>query len=168
MVAEATLPEEALLQRYATPPSYTDCFTTTVPSNVALPRFVEAFYTSPLFRCERIVLGAFAGRPSTDNGAKAVAEGRTDQFAAWDVEERTETQLLMCDMAAATRSWFMVRPAANTTELFFGSAVTPKEGKELGRVVRAFMPVHVLYSKLLLSGARKRLLSLDISKRASA
>jgi len=159
MITEADLPADTLLQRYAQPPCYTDCFTTTLPGEISLPRYVEAFYVAPLFRCERLILGAFAGRPSTDFGAKSLAEGTATEFAAWDVEDRTANQLLMRDMNAATRSWFMTQPADDATTLYFGSAVTPKDGAELGAVFRAFLPAHTLYSRLLLSGARKRLLS---------
>lgn len=161
MVTVADLPEDTLLQRYIEPPCYTDCFATTLSGDISLPRYVEAFYTAPLFCVERLILGTFAGHPSTDLEAKAVAQGTAAKFAAWDVEDRTTNQLLMCDMKAATRSWFMTRPTDNATTLYFGSAVTPRDGKEMGAVFRAFLPAHTLYSKRLLSGARKRLLSQD-------
>ena len=161
MIVETDLPQGALLQRYANAPNFTDCYGTGVPGDVSCARYVEAFYTAPLFRCERLILGAFAGRPSTDIGAKAVARGTSETFAAWDVEARAEHQLMLCDMAAATRSWFMVQPNGTSTTLYFGSAVTPKDGKELGPIFRTLLPAHALYSKLLLAGARKRLINQD-------
>lgn len=155
MTAPARLPDDALLQRYAaTENTYTDCFRLHYPHPVNLAAFVEAFYTAPLFRCERVILRFAAGRPSTDAEAEEVANGARDDFAAWQVEDRRDDQLLMRDLNGATRSWFKVVPqGTDGTLLYFGSAVTPQDGKPLGLLMRAFLPLHVLYSRLLLAGA---------------
>lgn len=124
MIREPDLPADALSARYRSEDGhYTDCFATDVQGEVSLAEFVEAFYTARLFRCERVILKYFAKRPSTDAEARAVAQGTAKSFAAWTVEDRTDTQLLMCDMHEATRSWFKVEPAGGSTRLFFGSAV---------------------------------------------
>ncbi|MEP3346236.1 MAG: hypothetical protein ABJN34_00305 [Litoreibacter sp.] len=153
------LPADALLQRYATKAgNYTDCFCCHMDGIVTLPQFVTAFYTAPLFRSERVILRFAVNRPSTDEDAVDVAHGATTRFSAWDVEDRTETQLLMCDLASKTRSWFMTRPHEGGTHLFFGSAVTPnQESETVGLFIKATTWLHVAYSHALLKGAAKRL-----------
>ena len=158
-ISAPALPDDALLRRYVDGAgNYTDCYSVTVPDMVDLPRFVEAFYTAPLFRCERIILKFAVRRPSTDEDAADVAQGRTTKFAAWDVEDRSADQLLMCDMASKTRSWFKTRDVADGTQLYFGSAVIadPKTAKQVF-LFHALAPVHKLYARALLRGAVRRL-----------
>ena len=158
-ISAQPLPEDALLQRYNDGSGhYTDCFTAQLSQKISLPQYVEAFYTAPLFRAERVILRYTVKRPSTDQDATDVAQAKTTSFAAWDVEDRTENQLLMCDFAQKTRSWFMARDTEEGTQLFFGSAVTldPNTGK-LGALVEATTWLHVIYSRALLKGAVKRL-----------
>ena len=50
------LPPDTLLYRLRQAGYFTDCFTTVVPRAVTLPQLVEAFYTTPLFNAERLVL----------------------------------------------------------------------------------------------------------------
>ena len=87
-------------------------------------RFVEAFYTSRVFKLERLILKWLVDKPSTDAEAKELAAGVRDRFAAWTVKIATD-QLLMCDYMSATRSWLMVAPCEReglpATRLHFGS-----------------------------------------------
>ncbi|MFK8015049.1 MAG: hypothetical protein AB8G17_06380 [Gammaproteobacteria bacterium] len=164
-IARLELPDEALLRQYHRDQragGYTDCYATVVDQRVSLADFVHAFYTTRLFGLERWLLKLVVDRPSTDQNARDVASGAIDAFAAWTVEQRAERQLLMCDMHAKTRSWFMVEPItpSGQTRLLFGSAVVPgnKDEGKLGWAVRAAMPVHKVYSTALLKAARRRLL----------
>ena len=153
-VRAETLPENALLQRYAqNDKNYTDCFVKEVPGNISLTDFITAFYTTPLFRAERFVLKLAVRRPSTDAQAQAIAAGQAEEFAVWSVEDRSEDQALFCDMASSTRSWFMVEPIDGGTRLYFGSAVTP--GTSL--FVRALAPLHKIYSRGLLGAAKPQI-----------
>lgn len=161
IISRGALPDHALLCRYArNPGTYTDCFTATLPYPSDLERFVAAFYTSPLFRIERRVLGIFARRPSADDQARQVAAGTREEFAVWTVEARTDFQLLMRDNTGRTRSWFMVEPAmgdAAQTLLTFGSAVLPRRGAEGLGAVGMILGLHRLYSRALMSAAMARL-----------
>ncbi len=152
---DAPLPEDALLARYG-PPHYTDCFATTVAGNVSLAEFVYAFYTAPLFRCERIIL-KLIGRGSTDADALRLVQAEGDVFAAWTVEDRSGTQLLMCDFQSRTRSWFRVEAADAGTTLYFGSAVIKDDKAEQKTGFGILLGLHRLYSRLLLRGAVRRL-----------
>ena len=160
------LPEEALLTKYAPGGAYTDCYTAEVARPVSHAEFVEAFYTGSLFKLERRLLAWFAYRPSTDAQANELDAGAVGTFAAWRVEERSATQLLMCDFTGRTRSWLMVAPAgigsSPRTRLYFGSAVVTVAQKQSGQAMLGFrskglLGFHKLYSRALLSEARSRL-----------
>jgi hypothetical protein len=169
-IAQEKVPEESLLKTYqggARPDRWgrqSDCFSVSVDRAVSLADFVCAFYCSPVFRVERWLLRALAGAPSSDAQVHAVAEGNGTSFAIWQVGERTETQLLMCDRYEKTRSWFRVVPSADRkTILQFGSAVAAKRDGRTGTAsmsagFRLLMGFHVLYSQVLLNAARRRVM----------
>ena len=165
-----------MLNRYTKPSwegpiePYTDSFAAQIPGGVDITQFVTAFYTTRLFKLERLILAFLAGKPSTDEQAERLADGETESFAAWTVEARTDNQLLMCDFRSRTRSWFMVEPIAagsvglesGGTLLRFGSAVVPvvnsRSGEEgLGWSFEALLGFHKLYSRCLLGSAARRL-----------
>ena len=161
-IYRCSLPPDAFLQRYAGNDGYADCFRVDVPGAIGLGRYVEAFYTTRLFKAERAIL-SLAGHPSSDAEAALVAQGETSRFAAWHVEARADDQLLMCDVTGRTRSWFKV--ASNQdgdTTLYFGSAVTAVETGKSGRrsmglVFNVLLPVHILYSRALLAAAKRKI-----------
>ena len=166
-VTPSALPAAALLQRYAAGGGYADCYRADMPGTVTQAAFVEAFYTTGLFKLERLVLSLLAGRPSNDDDAKRLAEGSTASFAAWRVEDRTSNQLLLGDFTGRTKSWLMAAPATASpggpaTHLYFGSAVVPKVDKASGKRTMGFaftalLRFQRLYSRLLLRAAVARL-----------
>ena len=161
-VTRCELPPSALLQKYADGVNHTDCFRMQSPQVVTQAAFVEAFYTTWLFRLERWILAWAVSRPSTDAQARELAAGRAQAFAAWSVEARAENQLLMCDLHDRTRSWLMAEPREDGTRLHFGSAVVAVEapgesGRRLGFVYAALLGFHKLYSIALLRAAASRL-----------
>ncbi|MEO1203651.1 MAG: hypothetical protein AAFX10_13140 [Pseudomonadota bacterium] len=171
------LPDAALLGRYSPDTgsdcvgNYVDCFRAEFDGAVDLQSFVAAFYRTPLFRLERVILARAMKLASTDEGAIALSEGRTQAFAAWSVEARTADQLLMCAVDRRTRSWFMVRPSSNGTVLYFGSAVLPPPDGQSDRpfanwLYRAALPLHRVYSVLLLGAAHRKLARDRSDKRA--
>lgn len=153
------LPTQSLLQAHARQGAYTDCYAVRLEAPVTLAAFVAAFYTTPLFRLERALLG-LAGHRSSDAQATALAEGGKERFAAWTVEARAPEQLLVA--AGRTRSWFMTHADGGKTLLHFGSAVIPHRGRagappRMGWEFRALLGFHRLYSRLLLGAAARRL-----------
>lgn len=157
------LPAHALLRRYLRDGHYADCYVAEVPMVVSQAEFVEAFYTTPLFKLERAILAAAVRKPSTDGDARALARGEREAFAAWTVEDRGDTQLLLTDFMGRTRSWLMTESnGRGGTRLHFGSAVVPKcdrdSGKpSLGTGFSLMLGFHKLYSRALLASARSRL-----------
>lgn len=167
MIEACELPSEALLRKYHDTGAYTDCYAIELARPVTQAEYIEAFYTTRVFKLERLLLAWFVSKPSTDRQAKALAAGESDAFAAWTVEGRTAGQLLMCDFQQRTRSWLMSVAvpdnAAASTRLYFGSAVVPvrdpRSGrKTMGWVFRALLGFHMIYSRVLLRAAVARLL----------
>lgn len=163
MVALCELPASALLARYRETGAYTDCFRASVAPSVSLAQYVEAFYTTPVFKRERFVLRVAAARASTDAQARELGAGSRSAFAAWKVEDRTDDQLLLGDVSGRTKSWLMVASAGEAgTWLYFGSAVVParnrRSGKlEMGLLFRGLLGFHKQYSRILLGAAASRL-----------
>ncbi len=164
MIREMELPQIALLQRYRMQGAYTDCYVTDIPGAISQAEYIEAFYTTRLFKLERWILSWLAFRPSTDEEARALALAERDKFAAWDLEDRNQNQLLMCDFQGNTRFWLMneTDEDSQSTRLYFGSAVVPKTDKgtgekRLGTAYRLLMGFHKRYSIALLRAAEKRL-----------
>ncbi|WP_205527315.1 hypothetical protein [Solimonas sp. K1W22B-7] len=137
---------------------------TEIAQAVSHAQYVEAFYTTALFKTERLILSLVLLKPSTDRQARELALGQRDSFAAWQVEKRDEDQLILA--AGRTRSWLMVAPAPTpgvmATRLYFGSAIVPARGARagsnpLGSGFSALLGFHQLYSRGLLHAARTRL-----------
>lgn len=165
-IRSCSLPDDSLLGAYVGTGAYTDCYSTQLDEEIAFSRFVSAFYSTPLFRLERLVLRWLVRKPSTDADAAALGAGTRDHFAAWTVEQRRDDQLLLRDLTGRTRSWLMIQPVRidglAATRLFFGSAVVPRAGARggestLGVRFRALLGLHRLYSRALLSAAHRRL-----------
>lgn len=165
-IERCPLPENALLNKYDRPGVYADCYRTEVIGAVTHKEFVSAFYTTSLFKLERIILRWAVSKPSSDIQAIKLAEGSTDIFAAWRVEDRCENQLLLSDFRGRTRSWLMVAPletgGVKKTRLFFGSAVTPVQSANTGKrpvgfVFSMLLGFHKCYSVLLLRAAKSKL-----------
>lgn len=163
-VCAISLPSHVLLQRYQADGGYADCYVVDVPLLVSHEAFVIAFYTTRVFKLERWLLRVLADRPSRDGEAEQLAAGSRNTFAAWTVEARAPSELLLCDMNSRTRSWLMTTPgsAAGSTRLFFGSAVVPAVHRatgqrRMGRVFHMLLGFHRVYSAVLLASAARAL-----------
>ncbi len=171
-IESCPLPLRSVLQPYAGGPGYADCYRADLPRRVSQAEFIEAFYSTGLFKLERRLLGWVARRPATDHDARQLSLGAVTVFSAWRVEAQTPAQLLLCDVTGRTRSWLMAVPAdadagreagVGGTRLYFGSAVVPLRAGAGGRSgmgwgFHALLGFHRLYARLLLGAARSRLL----------
>lgn len=162
-VMPCPLPPSALLIGVQASGAYADCYVAELAASVTHAAFVEAFYTTRLFKLERLVIQLLTVRASSDRDARELAEGRRDHFAAWKVEQRAADQLLLADRTGRTRSWLMVEPrAGKATRLYFGSAVLPRTDrrtgeKRFGWIFRLLLGFHRAYSVALLRAAVSRL-----------
>jgi len=160
----AVLPNSLLASYFEN--GYADSYRTELSGHISLEDFVFGFYTTALFKLERFILTWIVLKPSNDMQAKELTENKTNKFAAWTVENRTENELLMCDMLERTRSWFMINHTGTKenprTQLFFGTGIAPatkgKIGKSsIGVFFIALLPFHKIYSILLLYSAKTRI-----------
>ena len=156
------LPPGALLRRYQDSGAYADCYTIEVPRRVSHAEYVEAFYTTLVFKAERVLLSWLVSKPSTDTQAARLARGEVDSFAAWTVEARAAEQLLMADYVGRTKSWLMIAPSGGAaTRLYFGSAVVPVHDESgqprMGRSYSALLGFHKLYSRVLLQATAAKI-----------
>lgn len=163
-ITKTPLPDQALLRRYKDMPgAYADCYRAKAAQEISLEAYIEAFFSTPLFQIERAVLTTFGIKGASAQALRALATGRSDTWAAWQVEARDETQILMRAGSDAIRTWLMVVPdGAGGTDLLFGSAVFPTPAKsgrapQLPRIARWLMGFHKLYSRMLLRAALRRL-----------
>ncbi len=170
-VKPGPVPESCLLKTYrggAKPEAwgrYCDYFSVRIERAVTLQEFIYAFYTTPVFKLERFLIRVFAKLPSTDEQARQLAAGSLARFAAWTVAERTESQLLLADIREQTRSWLAVSVVntggAAQTLLQFGSGIAsrPSDSGEssIGSGFKWLLRFHLLYSKVLLRSAKRRL-----------
>ncbi len=163
------VPLDSLLRKYKDNNGYADCYVIEVAGRVSQAAFIEAFYTSPLFKVERTILKHLASKPSTDGEARQLANGSADRFAAWPVEGQTASELLLADFTGRTRSWLMAAPigggtGAVGTRLHFGSAVVSRPHRDgrkagMGWLFVALLGFHRLYSRVLLRAAGTRVRS---------
>ena len=168
------VPLSSLLRKYKDGSGFADCYVAEAPGVVSQEVFIQAVYTSPLSKIERIVLRYLASKPATNADAKALAVGTADKFSAWRVEARSSSELLLADFTGRTRSWLMAMPVRDAakrasqqprTLLYFGSAVLPisnhgTQTQSMGWVFHALLGFHQLYSRLLLRAATRRVLPL--------
>ena len=165
-IEKCPVPANTMLNIYSISGAYVDCYTTEVPGQVPFSEFIFAFYTTLLFKLERSILKLTVSRPSTDIQARQLADDDIEKFAAWHVENRSENEILLCDLIGRTRSWLMVIPAnthsAPQTRLYFGSAIVPVRNSKtgtpsLGFGFQALLGFHRIYSVLLLYSAKRRI-----------
>src|SRR5262245_16512021 len=161
-VTAGPMPDQALLSRYRERRAFTDCYIVDIPRTVSLTEYVEVFYTTPLFKLERLFLTFTVVKPSSDAQARLMARGESSRFAAWTVEGRAHDQIILRDFLGKTRSWLMCASQPGGTRLYFGTAVLPKRVSATGEVslgwaFRLMLVFHRHYAPALLSAAAMRL-----------
>lgn len=160
-----------MLQRLKAKGAFVDCYMVDVPGQRTQADFVEALYTTRLFKLERLLIRVLAFKPSSDHEARELALGHRDTFAVWKVESRSPDQLLLADQTGRTRSWLMTEPPSagrTTTRLLFGSAVIPRTDKRSGEqrfglLFKLLLGFHGAYSVALLRAAAVRLSAVKVN-----
>ena len=155
------VPPNSFLRQYKDGLGYADCYVIKVSGTVTQAAYIEAFYTSPLFKIERTLLQYLVSKPATVADARALAGGGVTRFSAWRVEAQSSSELLLADFTGRTRSWLMAVPVASGNDspgalLYFGSAVVPLSGQgaqSMGWLFHALLGFHKLYLRLLLGAA---------------
>ena len=162
-ITSTALPDTAFLARYeAQPDTHTDCYHARVAKHVPLERFINAFFNSWLFRIERLILKLSLTKPATDQDIANLANGTSNNMAAWRIEERDDDQILLEVPDTPIRTWPMREDAGDHTNLYFGSAILPmrtdKNGKPaMGHIFIMLMGFHQIYARALLYLAKRAL-----------
>ncbi len=168
-VNECELPNIALSAGYKTQGAFVDCYYSEIAKDVSLDEYIQAFYTTPLFKLERSLLSLATFKCASDHDALALSLGKSECYSIWTVEGREANQILMRDFTGNTRSWLMVKKASAGgagTRLYFGSVVVPKgtseNGKKsFGNFFHLFDKFHQVYSRALLSAAYRKLMIIN-------
>ena len=160
------LPPQSLLARKRGPECYRDAFRASVAGEVSLGELVTAFFSSRAFLAERMALHLI-GRGADHADIAALAAGRTERFAAWQMEAREENELLMHDFLDQTCCWLAVStrgpdgaldgplpvPERGRTFIWFGTGVREVGGP----IMRNLQGAHRFYARQLLAGAARGL-----------
>ncbi|RVU83450.1 hypothetical protein EOL70_17145 [Leucothrix sargassi] len=165
-VIESVIPSESLVMKYLKDGAFVDCYCLDIQKAVTLECYIEAFYTTTVFKIERTLLSVATFKFASDNDAASLAEGSSDKYSIWSVERRDPNQVVLCEFTKSTRSWLMVessRADEGKTRLYFGSVVIPREVSETGEPTFSFVfhllgYFHKLYSKALLGAAHRKLM----------
>jgi len=166
-IIEAETPSDALSAKYLEDGAFVDCYYIDFPEEITLDRYIEAFYTTSLFKVERTILSIVTFKQTTDSEAAELSLGKSNSYSIWTVESRNSNQILLCDFTKKTRSWLMVKTLKNEetviSRLFFGSVVVPSKVSKSGHasfglLFHLFSRFHLSYSKALLNSAYKNLL----------
>ncbi len=164
-VQPCAVPTHSFLRKFQNDGGFADCYCVVVTSEVTQAEFIEAFYTTGVFKLERTLLKLFAGKPATDADATRLSNGNVSIFSAWKVEKQTASELLLADFTGRTRSWLMTEQVDSidaATRLYFGSAVVPRRANGVGKpnmgwIFHALLSFHRIYSTLLLRAASEKI-----------
>lgn len=159
-ITKIAIPPDCLLKTYDDiPHAYADAYQTQIQGKIKLSDFIIAFFDSPIFKAERVLITLTTISPTFKKDVLDLAEGNTNKFAMWELEQRGENELLLKVRQGRIRTWLAVIPQAHSTKLLFGSAVLPKsENGDIGWIFRKLTVFHEIYSKILLKSAAKRVL----------
>lgn len=151
------IPDQGLLGRYnLVKHAYTDCFKTEVDQSVSFEKYARAFFSSPVFKLERIIIALTTGKKTTERSVDELISGQSDDFAVWQVEDRTDNQLLLKVGDGQIRTWLMSEQKDDSTMMYFGSAILPlNENGDKGFLFHALFGFHKLYARILLWMAKK-------------
>ncbi|MEP5730432.1 MAG: hypothetical protein ABJL67_13810 [Sulfitobacter sp.] len=165
MPRRSKVPPESGFAKYVDlPGAYFDCYAVEVEGDITLKTYANTFFDTWLFRLEILILRLFGTANTEPKDREKLADGRSDRFGVWHVDVRTEREMVLNVGHGPIRTWLWVQPVdtdLSKSLLLFGSAVLPTcaskdDEPRLDFVTRALIPVHRLYSVLLLRATAKQ------------
>jgi len=173
-VIASELPSHALSTSYKEQGAFVDCYYIDITKDISLDKYIQAFYTTAIFKLERSLLSLATFKCTKDDEAIELSLEKSDSYSIWTVEGRQSNQIMLRDFTGNTRSWLMVEKSSGSdsnrdggisTRLYFGSVVVPKGVTESGQgsfgvLFHLFGKFHQLYSKALINAAYRRLLNI--------
>ena len=58
-----------------------------LPQSVSFEKYARAFFSSPVFKLERIIIALTTGKKTTERSVDELISGQSDDFAVWQVED---------------------------------------------------------------------------------
>jgi len=163
LVQSGTLPKDSLLRTYEVLEGcHCDCFYVDAQGDADLSSYIAAFFGTWVFQLELKVLSIFGLNRDDAEQIQRLAENRADRMAAWHVEKRSERELLLAVGDGPIRTWLRIEPAGQgAVRMYFGSAMLPiatdTQGRpRQGRMARLALPLHKIYSRVLLGAALRK------------
>ncbi len=164
-VIASELPSHALSTSYKEQGAFVDCYYIDITKDISLDKYIQAFYTTAIFKLERSLLSLATFKCTKDDEAIELSLEKSDSYSIWTVEGRQSNQIMLRDFTGNTRSWLMVEKLNEnemSTRLYFGSVVVPKnitENKQasFGVLFHLFGKFHEIYSRALLNAAFRKL-----------
>lgn len=165
-VIASELPNDTLSALYQKQGAFVDCYYIDIAIDISLAEYIQAFYTTSIFKLERSLLSLATLKCTRDDKAVELSLGRSDNYSIWTVEGRESNQIMLRDFTGNTRSWLMVEKSSGSeisTRLYFGSVVVPKDKAKNGQasfgvLFHLFGKFHQVYSRALLKAAYRKLL----------
>ncbi|KAF0682556.1 Aste57867_25354 [Aphanomyces stellatus] len=148
----SALDPSSLVTRFTTVPNqHVDVYEVTLDQATTITAFARAFFQSPLFRAERVVLNLVGvGGAKSDDAIDALLFAVGDNVAHFTVFEATPTELLFGGRPEVNaHSWLAV--SNDGRQLRFGSTIQSRP------LVRLLTPVHLVYAQLVLASAKYQL-----------
>ena len=157
-------PDGSLLHSFtALPGAHVDCYHADVDRRLDLTAYITTFFDTSVFRLERRILALAGQQYATTEDVNMLANDQCEHFATWQVEQRTDDELLMGVRGQPIKTWLFTREnETGGAALYFGSAVIPEDTgtggtPRISAIIRALTPLHKLYSRILLMLAARAL-----------
>lgn len=163
LIQSGTLPSTSLIYEYETVKGgYCDCYYVDTKGDADLQNYVTVFFGTWVFRLELKLLSMLGLNRDSPDQVRLLAEDRVKTLAAWKVESRTSSDLLLAVGTGPIRTWLRIEARSeNMVRLYFGSALLPLGTDRHGRprldvMSVILLPFHKLYSRILLRAALKK------------
>ncbi|ETW00708.1 hypothetical protein H310_07265 [Aphanomyces invadans] len=137
----------------STPDQHVDVYQTTLSKPVSVELAAKAFFQSPVFQAERVILRLAGAGSTTDAEIDAMAFKEGEHVATFRVLETKENEVLFCwdeSDAVNGHSWLAVTDSGHT--LLFGSTIRNRSA-----FIRWVTPLHLVYAQIVLASARYQL-----------
>ncbi|RHY02570.1 hypothetical protein DYB26_002293 [Aphanomyces astaci] len=143
-----------LIARFvSTPDQHVDVYQVTLSKPTSVEHFAKAFFQSPVFQVERVMLSLAGAAKTTDAEIDAMTFASGDHVATFRVIESKQDEILFCwdDTEAWNgHSWVAVKDNGHT--LLFGSTLRNRRA-----FIRRVTPLHLMYAQIVLASAKFQL-----------
>ncbi|KAF0682555.1 Aste57867_25353 [Aphanomyces stellatus] len=147
-----TLDPSALISRFVSVPhQHVDVFEVSLDQPTSVTDVARAFFQSPVFQVERMVLNLAGAYVTTDAAIDSLPFAVGDSVVMFKVVDTTPNELLFKYSDKVNgHSWLAV--SDDGRRLRFGSTI-----QNASLAVRLFTPIHLIYAQVVLASAKYEL-----------